>query len=147
MINIVARDITPAEHDWLNAGFDEQAIEHGVQIQRSDRFGVVALDDERLIGVASGLAYRNGDRYSGWFNLTDLFVEKYHRRQGIGRRLLLSLEQIVAAVDVSRIYTWTAAYEAPSFYTKMGYLVFAELEHWYSTGASRIALRKDLNRP
>jgi GNAT superfamily N-acetyltransferase len=147
MINVVARDITPAEHDWLNAGFDEQAIEQGVQIQRSDRFGVVALDDERLIGVASGLAYRNGDRYNGWFNLTDLFVEKHYRRQGIGRRLLLSLEQIVAAVGVARIHTWTAAHEAPSFYAKMGFVVFAELEQWYSTGASRIALRKNLDRP
>jgi hypothetical protein len=42
------------------------------------------------------------------------------------------------------IWTWTAQHEAPRFYLRLGYAVFAELEQWFSDGGSRIALRKDL---
>lgn len=143
-IHIVEREMTSPELARMNSGFDEHSIDNHVAIQSSDRFGYVALDGDKFIGCSSGLAYKNSERYSGWFYLTDLFVEKAYRGKGIGAKLLQALEATVAKQGVTKIWTWTAGYEAPNFYKKQGYVVFAELEEWYSNGDSRVALRKAL---
>lgn len=93
---------------------------------------------------SSGLAYKNGDEYSGWFYLTDLFVEKAYRGRGVGAELLCSLEEVIAKSGVTNIWVWTAGYEAPGFYQKMGYEIFAEMEDWYSDGSPRVGLRKKI---
>jgi GNAT superfamily N-acetyltransferase len=149
-ITLLERDMTPAELARMNQGFDEHALANGAAVQSSQRFGFVALDDSApggaaFIGCASGLAYKNGEAFSGWFYLTDLYVEKAYRRQGIGARLLRALEDLVQAQGVSKIYTWTAGYEGPAFYQQQGYTVFTEQENWYSNGHSRIGLRKNLH--
>ena len=143
-ITLIEREMTEDELARMNAGFDEHARDHGVEIQDSDRYGYGALDGESFIGCSSGLAYKNGETYNGWFYLTDLFVEKAYRSRGIGSALLEALEATVAQQGARKIWTWTAGYEAPAFYRKQGYEVFAELENWYSNGASRVALRKEL---
>lgn len=143
-ITIIERDMTEVELARMNAGFDEYARDHDVAIQDSDRYGYVALDGDAFIGCSSGLAYKNGETYNGWFYLTDLFVEKDYRSQGIGSKLLKALEDMIYRRGVRKIWTWTAGYEAPAFYKKQSYEVFAELENWYSNGASRVAMRKTL---
>ncbi len=75
----------------------------------------------------------------------ELFIEKAYRGQGLGARILNSLEERVSSFRVKNIWTWTAGYEAPGFYQKQGYEVFCELEDWYATGHSRVALRKALS--
>lgn len=143
-ISFFEREMTPDELVQMNAGFDENSVDRGVDIQTSERFGYVAMDGERFVGCSSGLAYRNGDDFSGWFYLTDLFVEKDCRSQGLGAKLLKALEDKIVEQGVTRIWTWTAGYEAPGFYKKQGYEVFAEMEGWYSDGSSRVGLRKVL---
>lgn len=143
-IRLVNRKMTPKEYERMKIGFDENSIENGVTIQSSDRFGFVALDGESFIGCSSGLAYKNGKDFSGWFYLTDLFVEKAYRLQGLGGRLLSELENHVASIGVRVIWTWTAGYEAPKFNQAQGYKQFAEMENWYSDGSSRIGFRKNL---
>ncbi len=143
-IRIIKRDTTSVELERINAGFDEHAVDNGVEIQSSARIGFIALDGEKLIGCVSGLAYKNGIEYSGWFYLTDLFVEKEYRLQGIGSKLLKVLEEKLLQYGINKIWTWTAAYEGPEFYKRQGYEVFAEMENWYSSGDSRIGLRKEI---
>ena len=143
-IGIVERDMTLPELERMNAGFDENSVENGIEIQGSERIGFVALDGERFIGCSSGLAYKNGTEYSGWFYLTDLFVEKEYRLRGIGSQLLRALEGKLLEFGISRIWTWTAGYEGPEFYKKQGYRVFAEMENRYSSGDSRIGMIKDM---
>ncbi len=143
-IHIIARDMTTSEFEQMNAGFDEHTLDKGVDIQSSDRIGFVALADGQFVGCASGLAYKHGGKYSGWFYLTDLFVEKVYRGQGIGSRLLEALEATLQSQDIHKIWTWTAGYEGPGFYKKQGYEVFAELENWYSNGTARIGMRKEI---
>ena len=136
--------MTDAEFAQMNAGFDQHTLEHGFSIQTSDRHGFVAMDADRFIGCSSGLTYKNGDTYNGWFYLTDLFVEKSYRGNGLGAALLQRLEDRVATLGVRHIWTETAGYEAPGFYQKQGYAIIFEQEQWYSTGHSRVALRKTL---
>lgn len=145
-IGIIERDMTPSELERMRAGFDENAIENGVVPQNDQRFGYVAMDGEKFIGCVSCLACKNGDEFNGWCYLTDLFVEKEYRLQGIGATLLQSLETKLLQYRINKIWTWTTGYEAPKFYIKQGYEIFTEMENWYSNGDSRLGLRKNLER-
>ncbi len=143
-IKIINRDITSNELNRVHAGFDEHTVDNKVSVQSSIRFGYVAEDNHKFIGCSSGLAYKNGDLFSGWFYLTDLFVEKEYRTQGIGAHLLSALEQELKVNGIIHIWTWTAGYEAPRFYQKQGYHIFTEMEGWYSDGSARVGFRKRL---
>jgi ribosomal protein S18 acetylase RimI-like enzyme len=103
------------------------------------------MDGDKFIGSATGLAYKNGAQYSGWFYLTDLFIEKPYRRQGLGAAILAKLEARISALGVRYVWTDTAGYEAPGFYKRQGYIVIYENENWYASGHSRVGLRKTLN--
>lgn len=138
------REMTDAEFARMNAGFEEHSREHGNPVEASERHGFVVMDGDTFIGCASGLAYKNGPDYNGWFYLTDLFIEKPYRGQGLGAAILRKLEDRVAALGVRHSWTFTAGYEAPGFYKKQGYEVVFEQENWYATGHSRVALRKTL---
>jgi ribosomal protein S18 acetylase RimI-like enzyme len=143
-IAIINREIAPSELERVHAGFDEHTLDNGAEVQDHERFSFVALADRNFIGCVSGLAYKNGNQFNGWCYITDLFVEKEYRRQGLGVQLLQALEKILRQHGIDKIYTWTAGYEAPDFYKKQGYTIFAELENWYSTGHSQIGLRKKM---
>lgn len=143
-VHIVKREMTDQEFARMNQGFDEHALENDVAIQEADRFGFVAVDGQSFVGCSSGLAYKNGETYSGWLFLTDLFVEKGYRSKGIGAQLLQSLEKEVATKGIKYIFLWTSGDGALRFYQRQGYSAFTEMENWYSDGSSRVGLRKDL---
>lgn len=146
-IVLIERDLTGQELVKMKVGFDKHTVDNGVAIQGADRIGFVAMNGVQFAGCVSGLAYKHQDKqdeYSGWMFLTDLFVEKQHRGHGIGAKLLSAIEELAQIRGVKHVWTWTAGYEAPAFYQKFGFETIAELENWYSNGASRIALRKDL---
>ena len=144
-IRIIERDMTDIEFSQMNSGFKDYELLHNGMIQTSDRIGFVLLDGNKFIGCSSGLAYKNGDIYNNWCTLTDLFIEKEYRRQGLGRKVLQKLEEKLNSLGIHKIWTWTAGYEAPDFYKKQGYEVFCELEKYYFNGHSRIGLRKKLS--
>lgn len=143
-INIINREMTTKEYARMNTGFDEHSLENNVALETSERFGFVGLDGEKFVGCSSGLAYKNGEKYTGWFYLTDLFVEKEYRNNGLGAKLLIALEEQLATVGVKNIWLWTSGEEALRFYFRLGYKSFAELEKWYSDGSTRVGLRKKL---
>ena len=141
-ISLVEREMTDAEFARMNAGFDEHTREQGNPLEISERHSFVALEGEKFVGCASGLVYKSGDTYNGWFYLTDLFVEKPQRGRGLGSELLRRLEDKVTALGVTNFWTFTAGYEAPGFYQKQGYKIIFEQTNWYATGHSRVALSK-----
>ncbi|MEO1258643.1 MAG: GNAT family N-acetyltransferase [Bacteroidota bacterium] len=143
-INIVYREMAPLEVKQVHAGFDELMVDEGLEIESSDRFSFVAVKENTFIGCASGLAYKNGENYSGWFFLTDLFVEKEYRSKGLGAKLLESIERKVKAFGVKHVWLWTSGDKALRFYHRQAYKKFAEMENWYSDGSSRVGLRKNL---
>jgi predicted N-acetyltransferase YhbS len=143
-IKLVEREMTDAEFVRMNEGFNEHTVRHGNPIESQERFGFVALEQEKFIGCSSGLAYKHQSGYGNWFFLSDLFVESSYRKKGLGAKLLRRLEDKIRGIGVKYIYTWTAGYEAPGFYKKQGYQVFAELENWYRTGYARVGFQKKL---
>ncbi len=143
-VELRERDMTEAEYGFVKAGFQQHGVAFGNPAESSGRFGFVAVQGETFVGCSSGLAYRKDVGYADWFYLTDLFVAKPFRGQGIGGDLLDRLEQRVASLGVGHIWTWTAEYEAPHFYRRRGYEVFLKKTHFYASGHARIGLYKRL---
>ena len=144
MIQILNRELTDHEFSRMKEGFDEHTLDNSVVIQEADRFTFVAEEKDIFVGTASGLAYKNGETYAGWFYLTDLFVEKAYRGKGWGGKLLGTLENELNQAGIPHIFAWTPGYEAPSFYENQGYHVFTSFENWYSDGSARVGFRKRL---
>lgn len=143
-ISIINRTLTKKEIEQVNKGFDELAIEEGIQLESAERISFAAMQEDRLIGSCSGLAHKNGEAYSAWFHLTDLFVDKEFRNQSIGSALLKNLEEKIKALGTQHIWLWTSGASSLRFYNRHGYATFAEKENWYSDGSSRIGLRKTI---
>lgn len=143
-INIVNRELTPEEIELVNLGFDNLSLEEGVEIESTERISFVALNGNRFIGCSSGLAHKNGGNYSGWFYLTDLFVEKEFRNQGLGAALLKKLEDETRRIGVQNIWLWTSGLPTLKFYGRYDYKKFTEMENWYSDGSARVGLRKKI---
>jgi len=142
-INIINREMTSDEINRMNFGFDELTTEEGLELESSDKFSFVALEGNTFIGGASGLAYKNGENYSGWFYLTEIFVEKEYRSKGLGTQLLKSVEAHAISVGIKHIWLWTSGDKALRFYKRQEYKKFTEMENWYSDRSSRVGLRKD----
>ncbi len=143
-INIIHRDLTSNEQDQVNLGFDQLTREEGLELESSERVSFVALEANHFVGCISGLAYKNGEQYSGWFFITDLFVQKAHRSQGLGTKLLKSIEKKVISMGGKHVWLWTSGDKALRFYKRHGYRKFTEMENWYSDKSSRVGLRKNL---
>lgn len=143
-IQIINRTLTAAESERIDRGFDELYREESVALESSERFSFVAEAGEEFLGSSSGLAFKNGTHFSGWFQLTDLFVVKEHRSKEIGKALLLATEERMISLGIRNIFLWTSGDKAIRFYARHGYHKFAELENWYSDGSSRVGLRKEL---
>lgn len=143
-IRMVNREMTSEEVRRMNSGFDELALDEGAELESSERFSIVALEGKTFIGCSSGLAYKNGDHYSGWFFITDLFVEKEYRSMGLGTKLLKALEKEMVSLQLKQVWLWTSGHKALNFYSRHDYKKFTELENYYSDGSSRVGLRKNL---
>jgi ribosomal protein S18 acetylase RimI-like enzyme len=104
----------------------------------------VATDGGKFIGCSSGIAQKNNNQYGKYFYLSDLLVEKEYRKQGLGKKLLELLEGKMKSLGIESIWTWTATYEASTFYQQQGYEVFTKFENYYPSGYARVGLIKKL---
>lgn len=136
--------MTDEEYKREQAGFKEHGLEFGDPPEETERYGFVATEGKTFVGCSSGLAQNTSMGYQKYFYLSDLFVEKKYRKQGYGEQLLKKLEEKVRSLGIKFIWTWTADYEAASFYKKQGYKTFVEFEDWYPSSHSRVGLVKEL---
>lgn len=141
---ILNRAISTAEMERINIGFNELMIEEGLDLESSEQISFVAIEDNIFIGGVSGHAYKNGDNYSGWFYITDLFVEKAYRSKGLGSQLIIALENQLKSKEIKNIWLWTSGDKAIQFYERQRYKIFTEMNNWYSDGSSRVGLLKQL---
>jgi len=144
-INFTSRPLTDAEYAREQVAFHQHDAEFGNLPQTAERHGFVATDDNgKMIGCRSGLAYKTAKGYCNYFFLTDLLVEKEYRGQGHGKKLLELLEKEIKDLGVKYIWAWTAGFEAPGFYEKMGYTEFIRMEDWYASGHASVGFKKQL---
>jgi GNAT superfamily N-acetyltransferase len=78
-----------------------------------------------------------------WLYVDVLWVGEELRGQGYGSRLMEMIEAEAARHGCRNVYLNTFSFQAPAFYEKLGYTVFAELED-FPPGHSRLFLRKKL---
>lgn len=81
--------------------------------------------------------------YDGWLEISLLHVDKDHRRQGYGAKILHEIERKAIEHGAHSAYAWTHDFEAPEFYTGQGYTEFARLKE-FGKGHDMIAFRKYL---
>jgi GNAT superfamily N-acetyltransferase len=73
-----------------------------------------------------------------------MWVHEDYRRQGLGTKLLSMLEDVVKAIGMEHIYTWTSGFVNPIFYEKQGYHKFTIFEDFFEVkGYHHIGYRKD----
>ena len=137
-MQIIERDISKEELEHMRLGFIEHQKEYNIPVITQQRYGFVAINNDTFIGCISGLIDNN------WFHITDLWLEKSYRRQGIGSILIKKLEEKITSLGIRYIYVWSVSYDGFEFYKKQGYNIICELENYFITGHSRICLRKNL---
>lgn len=88
--------VTPATAAWLDR-VDDDVFDHPVQpgllaefLSSPSNVLVVARWRDRVIGMATGLAYVHPDKARALF-INEVGVSARHHRQGIGRRLVATL--------------------------------------------------------
>jgi ribosomal protein S18 acetylase RimI-like enzyme len=104
---------------------------------RSKRVGIFIRDGEGKILAGLDAVIR-----AGWMFVDNLWVDASLRGQGVGRQLMAQAE--VEAVARGCHSTWldTMSFQAPGFYRKLGYEIFATLD--YPPEHQRHFLRKRL---
>lgn len=83
----------------------------------------VAVDGERVVGLASVHVMPVLERDDPTARITAMVVDEVARRSGVGRALLERLEEVARAQGCAKIYL-TTRYEredAVAFYRRMGY--------------------------
>ena len=93
--------------------------------------------DDRLIGGLWGRSTYD------WLFIELLFVPEALRGSGYGRALLMKAEEIARARGCTGICLDSFDFQAPGFYQKLGYEIFATLES-PERGFKRNYLRKSL---
>jgi GNAT superfamily N-acetyltransferase len=83
-----------------------------------------------------------GNCYAGWLFTNLLWVHRELRRSGIGSRLLAEAERFAMSRNCHSAWVDTFSFQAPGFYPRLGYEVFATLD--YPPGHQRIFLKKRL---
>jgi ribosomal protein S18 acetylase RimI-like enzyme len=101
---------------------------------------VFFLRDEtgRIVGGVTG----NHGSF-GWLYINTLWVHDEARGLGLGRQLMEKIEAEAVNHGCKHAFLNTMSFQAPEFYKKLGYTVFAELED-FPDEHSRIFLRKKL---
>ena len=91
----------------------------------------IAVTDEagNFVGGVSGETYWN------WLEIKDLFLPEELRGGGLGRKLLLEIEDMARARGCTRSFLTTFSFQAPGFYEKNGYRPAGRLADYPPGGA------------
>ena len=128
----------PTEHQLaeIERGLDE--FNAGVALVRS-------VTPVQAVCVESGdvVAGLNGAAYWGKLHVKLLWVHPDHQSKGLGSRLMGWAETRAKELSCASIMVDTMSFQAPEFYTKLGFRQFGSSEG-YEGGASRHYFEKAL---
>jgi GNAT superfamily N-acetyltransferase len=91
--------------------------------------------------IAGGVSGNHGT--FGWLYVSTLWVREDLRGRGFGRELMKRIEAEAVRHGCKNVFLNTMSFQAPEFYEKLGYTVFAELED-FPGEHSRMFFRKKL---
>ena len=82
----------------------------------------------------------------GWLHIENAWVDESMRHHGIGSRLLSACEQFAVEHGIHDARTNTGSFQAPDFYRKNGYEIFAQLDIIAPDGGAQVEyfLKKQL---
>ena len=98
---------------------------------------LLAWMEDRIVGGVSAKAFYN------WLYIALVWVEEEFRGRGIGTDLMNCAEQEARHRKLTGIYLWTESWQAPVFYSKLGYTQFVEFKNC-PPGHTRIGFCKYL---
>jgi len=137
-------DLLPVTDDPTAADLSE--LDDRINAFNADRTGI---HDARYLSIM--LRSDGGDFYAGlhghsWGGCCEiklLRVAEDRRQQGLGARLLQSAEVEAARRGCRLVLLATHSFQAPGFYAKQGYEIYARAEDW-PVGHAHLFLRKAL---
>lgn len=80
---------------------------------------------------------------SGWLYIIAIWVDAEYRKKGYGTLLMQSMEKEARANGGTNSYLNTISFQAPEFYKRLGYEVFATLDNFH-LDYRKIFLKKKL---
>jgi GNAT superfamily N-acetyltransferase len=102
-------------------------------------FGVFIRNDElQIIGGAIG------NIILSVMHIKYLWLTKAIRGQGIGSNIIATLEANAKSRGLKSITLDTYSFQAPDFYTKMGFLEVGKFENYPCTGIDKLFFQKNL---
>ena len=131
--DISTKDVTEAA---LAALKKHTIMSNGV-VAEDKPFSVLAFMEERLVGGLIGKVFWN------WLYADLVWVEEEFRGRGIGKNVMRAAEEQASKMRLTGIYLWTETWQAPSFYSKLGYTQFVEFKN-FPPGHSRLGFSKYL---
>ena len=100
-------------------------------------FAVLAMSQACVVGGLIGKVFWN------WMDAELVWVEKPFRGCGVGKAVLWHAEKTARERNLTGICLWTASWQAPEFYKKIGFEQFAEFDD-FPPGRKRLGFRKYL---
>ncbi|MGL5147374.1 MAG: GNAT family N-acetyltransferase [Plesiomonas shigelloides] len=88
----------------------------------------------------------SGRTFGNWCMIDYLWVANEARGQGIGKMLLLRAEHIARRRGCQRVLLDTLSFQAPGFYTRLGYREVWQQQDYPFDGQARIYLVKTLDK-
>ena len=115
-MNIVKK--TQAEEavgEFIDKAFTDFAKANNVDLNYEDYWFVAEDDSGEIIGSITGRAYYNEA------HIGDLIIDKRYRGQGIGTKLVTTVEEEYRNRGFKKITLTTFGFQAPEYYKKLGY--------------------------
>jgi predicted GNAT family acetyltransferase len=125
--------------DLIGRGIDENNV--SVTGQRTGYKELVLFVRDSKDEIIGGV--RGSYNASSWLYVSGLWVSKEYRSLGYGTLLMYGIEAEAVKNGCANSHLYTIGHQAPEFYNKIGYVVFATLEKFHQ-GYSKIFFRKDL---
>jgi len=137
-IHFRAGELTSAEQAVVTNGFARHAAALAAPPFTKSRLVWCAQDkDGTLVGAATA------DQLWDWIYIDELWVEDSCRGTGLGRDLMVAVENYARAAGLAGVWLWTQSWQAEGFYRHLGYIEFTRFND-FPRGHSRIGYRKDL---
>ena len=115
------------ELDLIDQGMDEDSVLVTGRGTGNKEIVLFVRDSKNeIIGGVRGVY-----NASGWLWVSGLWVTKEYRSKGYGTMLMQGMEAEAKRNGCSKSHLCTFEYQAPEFYKKLGYVVFATLERFH----------------